>query len=1191
MAAVAKAREALDQAVTAYKFAKNCLNTAVSSESPAERTLKNKVDNLNRSLRTLNSTHTSWVSKSELDENALKAHKYSLEWLENEWVACDTLLDQADSKLSVLAAKSVPPVQDNDSKLLILEKQMESLQLEISAKVNSLSQRSSSDDQLTAAVHKVYSDMLSSVKASLSTQFLDLSNGILSLDATQVDTLEAFRQNILTSAVAIELSLAEKEPAPSTPPAALVGTKMEMEKSKAPVFSGRTLDYPEWKRGWNKVAAVYWNDAVQVEQLKLKVDEKTKLIVSRCSTMAEVWSALDAEYAQEQEVVNAVNIRLHQLRSEEGTTEDFIVKLRQHLPALEDALKEVNGLEHLQTPAQVNFLVSNFDERTLHEWEYYCVKNSGSTYERFFKFLLDRYDAARAAIARRNAQFGASLLLSTSSPCTHSNHTPANCPQLLLNVNMTNASGGSDCRKCNKWEPRDGVYTCPGCGRGTEKGQKILHCLEHCGAYMAMTPNDRSNCIETAKWCPVHLVRGHQLAECTMKNDSRFVCGVGGCQKHHHKSLHDSNTSFILKVNSTAMFVSENVITLVQDTLSLSGSLTTLWDNGANCSLITKEAAQRLELFGDPVSITVETVTGSETLDSHMYTVSLIDVKGEVHKVTVFAVEKISNHLEAVEIHDAKGEFSEEVQRKWDCLKRPTGEVELLIGLNAFALHPQDLECRGNLKVMASQFGTGYLLGGSHPNIHPNKIEWSDTVSNIRHSSLTINKISIKPTYEFFEGEIMGIQPPKRCGNCKNCKDCQFLSQQLSQKEQYEYSIIDSKVHYIENQQIFHVQYPFTDDPHVLPNNISQVTKIAERLERRLIKNDKLHLFNHEFDKMLEGGAIVELSEEEMASWDGPAHYISLMPVENEDSATTPLRIVSNSSLSDKNGVSLNSILMKGPNTLSNQWEILNRWRTYQVAMCSDVTKAYWSLRTGEVEKHVRRLVWRHGDTGAPWRTFGYCVVNFGDRCAATILEIAIKRTAQMNQEIDQEAAQKIVSDRYVDDLASGGTAVQVERFSGDEVAGQPGTVTQILARGGLKLKTIVTSGETDEEKLKKLGSSVLGVGWFAPTDEIYINLTQNIKIPLDSLLNDPLTLRICLSVLNSIYDPIGLVSPLTIQLKVAFRDLFRQGLNLGWDDLIPPEDQSRWRSLIQMLSSTQTIRFPRCTKPDGTIGKCILVC
>ena len=78
--------------------------------------------------------------------------------------------------------------------------------------------------------------------------------------------------------------------------------------------------------------------------------------------MVQVWEALDMEYGQEQEVVNAVNRELKILKSDTCSTAEYIVKLRNFLPGLEEALKSVNGLEHLQTPDKVNYLIEKFDD-------------------------------------------------------------------------------------------------------------------------------------------------------------------------------------------------------------------------------------------------------------------------------------------------------------------------------------------------------------------------------------------------------------------------------------------------------------------------------------------------------------------------------------------------------------------------------------------------------------------------------------------------------------------------------------------------------------------------------------------------------------------------------------------------------------------------------------------------------------
>ena len=89
----------------------------------------------------------------------------------------------------------------------------------------------------------------------------------------------------------------------------------------------------------------------------------------------------------------------------------------------------------------------------------------------------------------------------------------------------------------------------------------------------------------------------------------------------------------------------------------------------------------------------------------------------------------------------------------------------------------------------------------------------------------------------------------------------------LSLKEQYETQIIESKIHYDPTSEQFKVSYPFTQDPSILPNNKVQVIKIAEREERRLVKTGLLDTFNGEFQKLLQYGALVELSETELSMW------------------------------------------------------------------------------------------------------------------------------------------------------------------------------------------------------------------------------------------------------------------------------------------------------------------------------------
>ena len=507
-------------------------------------------------------------------------------------------------------------------------------------------------------------------------------------------------------------------------------------------------------------------------------------------------------------------------------------------------------------------------------------------------------------------------------------------------------------------------------------------------------------------------------------------------------------------------------------------------------------------------------------------------------------------------------------------------------------------------------FGKGLVLAGSHPEIYSPKIIWSEDVHHIRQCSfastdVSVNRISVKPFYDYFEMDNMGVEPPRRCANCRGCKDCTFRGQMLSQQEQYEYQVMESKVLYEPPTQSFVVNYPFTEDPSVLPNNQRQVTKIHQRLEKKLIRMNRLQDFNQEFDKMLTNGSLVELSPEEMDMWDGPVHYISLQDVINEDSETTPLRIVSNSSLSDRNGLSLNSILMKGPNTLSDQWNILSKWRSYEVALCSDVTKAYHSLRTGEVEKHLRRVVWRFGNQNNDWRVFAFCTVSFGDKPAAALLEIAIKRVAELNKEIDPAAASRILNDRYVDDFATGGSPLEVARFVGNECEEFQcdGTLPAIMSKGSFRLKAIVISGESNQKKIDKLGGKVLGLGWNPTKDTIHIDFIVSLKstskekvilsqASMDDLDENLLTPRNLLGVVNGIYDPLGLVAPITTRLRVLFRNVFQSESSIDWDaTIIDEKSRCLWMELIQLLVSAGKVTFQRSIKPKVVVGSCQIIC
>ena len=219
----------------------------------------------------------------------------------------------------------------------------------------------------------------------------------------------------------------------------------------------------------------------------------------------------------------------------------------------------------------------------------------------------------------------------------------------------------------------------------------------------------------------------------------------------------------------------------------------------------------------------------------------------------------------------------------------------------------------------------------------------------------------------------------------------------MSPKEALELKMMESKIWFDKSIGKWRVAYPFLQDPRVLSNNYRRVLKMAISLEGRIARAGLVDAANEVFEKMVALGALEEISPSELQMWNGAVHYLPIQMVVKLENRTTPVRLVTNSSLVDPaTGLSLNGILAKGPMTLNDLWSIFVRFRNQEVGLIGDVSKAYYQMVTGPVEKHVRRVLWRSGEVGTPWRIYGFKVVSMGDCPAACLMTLTMRGTAEM---------------------------------------------------------------------------------------------------------------------------------------------------------------------------------------------------
>ena len=101
--------------------------------------------------------------------------------------------------------------------------------------------------------------------------------------------------------------------------------------------------------------------------------------------------------------------------------------------------------------------------------------------------------------------------------------------------------------------------------------------------------------------------------------------------------------------------------------------------------------------------------------------------------------------------------------------------------------------------------------------------------------------------------------------------------------------------------------------------------------------------------------------------------------------------------------------------------------------------------------------------------------------------------------------------------------------------------------------------------------NKLLGVLWDSEADELLIDLSELVTYAH----NLPVTKRTVLRVSAKIFDPLGLLSPFVVKLKLLFRELCSD--NVNWDDQVEGDTLKRWKLQIKEFKSLGQIRVPRC--------------
>ncbi|KAJ2948430.1 hypothetical protein O0L34_g7673 [Tuta absoluta] len=117
----------------------------------------------------------------------------------------------------------------------------------------------------------------------------------------------------------------------------------------------------------------------------------------------------------------------------------------------------------------------------------------------------------------------------------------------------------------------------------------------------------------------------------------------------------------------------------------------------------------------------------------------------------------------------------------------------------------------------------------------------------------------------------------------------------------------------------------------------------------------------------------------------------------------------------------------------------------------------------------------------------------------------------------------------------------------------------------------LATEHQAEEININKQ-EKILGLVWHVANDTLGFYLPTD-RFPHEE--REAMTRRTVLKRTMSLYDPLGLGTPVTIQAKKILQETWRS--NVGWDDPLPPKLEKEWQAWQIALQNLKQVALPRC--------------
>ena len=570
-----------------------------------------------------------------------------------------------------------------------------------------------------------------------------------------------------------------------------------------------------------------------------------------------------------------------------------------------------------------------------------------------------------------------------------------------------------------------------------------------------------------------------------------------------------------------------------------------LFDEGAQRSFMTQQLAHDLNIQPYKRQRICVSAFGGEAVPKELQLTSVaIQTKdgGEV-PVSALVVPKIAAPLQnLVPTPGDKYPYLQGLP-----LAHPVGndnfEISLLIGADFYWKIVQDKIVRGNGPT-AMESKIGYLLSG--PLSPPHTALDGVDVLHVGVEGMEGTNIA-----QFWNVEFTGTLPTT---TSTNTDDQRFLT-----------AYLNSSVHQNPDGSYI-VGFPWKNDHPPLPSNRGICERRTRSLARKLAQTPELlKTYGDIIVDQVKRGFIERVRE-----CDVPynCHFIPHHAVKKQ-SVTTPVRIVYDCSCRQSPCYpSLNDCLQVGPPFLIDLCTLLLRFRSHKFALVTDIEKAFLHVQLAERDRSYTHFLWlsEPDNPESQFAIYRFRVVLFGSASSPFMLHAALKYHLTTEK---STTASDILANLYVDNVVSGCSSETRALEYYKEARCLMSKANFNLRSWASNSSSLMALAQQDRVADNDTVVNVLGLLWDTSQD----TLGLSIKL-FPSLETMQPTKRAVLQDLSKIFDPLGVLTPVTISAKLFMQQLWQHKLN--WNEPLTSELTAQWRDIAANLQHTTNYVIPR---------------